>query len=283
MSKVAFVIDSTAYLPEELTEGYPIHVVPLVVIWSGETLRDGFEIQPGEFYARLKTAKEIPSTSQPSPAAVKEVYEKLLAEGYEILSVLISSKFSGTVASAEQALAQLPGAKIELIDSLTASMGVGWPVVMAARAAAGGAGLAECKAIVEKALANSGVLLMVDTLEFLHRGGRIGGAKRFLGTALRLKPILAVVDGSFVGLEQVRTRGKALARLVDLLEERIAGRRPVRLAAVHSAAPEVARDLLERAAARLNPIETTIAQVSPTVGVHLGPGAAGFCFTAGVD
>lgn len=283
MSKVAFVIDSTAYVPRELMEGYPIHVVPLVVIWSGETLRDGLEIQPAEFYARLRTAKEIPSTSQPSPAAVKEVYEKLLGEGYEILSVFISSKFSGTVASGEQALAGLPGARIELIDSLTASMGVGWPVVMAARAAAEGADLAACKALVEKALANSGVLLMVDTLEYLHRGGRIGGAQRFLGTALNLKPILEVVDGSFVGLERVRTQRRALARMVDLLEERIAGRSPVRLAAVHSAALEVARGLLAEASARVNPVETTIAAVSPTVGVHLGPGAVGLCFTAGVD
>jgi DegV family protein with EDD domain len=283
MSRVAFVIDSTAYVPKELTEGHPIHVVPLVVIWSGETLRDGYEIEPDQFYARLKTAKELPSTSQPSPAAMKEVYEKLLAEGYEILSVLISSKFSGTVASAKQALDQLPGAKIELIDSMTASMGVGWPVVMAARAAAKGAGLAECKAIVEKALQNTGVLLMVDTLEFLHRGGRIGGAQRFLGTALNLKPILEVVDGAFVGLERVRTQRKALARLVDLLEERIAGRSPVRLAVIHSAAPEVAAGLLERAAARLNPIETATAKVSPTVGVHVGPGAVGLSFTAEVD
>jgi fatty acid-binding protein DegV len=264
MSRVAFVIDSTAYVPKELTEGHPIHVVPLVVIWSGETLRDGYEIEPDQFYARLKTAKELPSTSQPSPAAMKEVYEKLLAEGYEILSVLISSKFSGTVASAKQALDQLPGAKIELIDSMTASMGVGWPVVMAA-------------------LQNTGVLLMVDTLEFLHRGGRIGGAQRFLGTALNLKPILEVVDGAFVGLERVRTQRKALARLVDLLEERIAGRSPVRLAVIHSAAPEVAAGLLERAAARLNPIETATAKVSPTVGVHVGPGAVGLSFTAEVD
>src|SRR5574341_1043448 len=203
MSKVALVTDSSTYLPKALQDKYAIRVVPLIVIWSGKELRDGVDIQPEEFYTRLQTTREMPTTSQPSPIAVKEVFEGLLAEGYDVLGIFISSKFSGTYASAEQAQAMLPGTNIEIIDSLIGSMGAGWPILVAAQAAEKGAGLAECKAIAEKALENVGILLMVDTLEYLHRGGRIGSAQRFLGDALSLKPILEVVNGVFVGLERV--------------------------------------------------------------------------------
>ncbi len=283
MTKVAFVIDSSTYLPADLAGDFPISVAPLMIIWSGEELRDGVDIEPEDFYRRLSVAKEMPSTSQPSPAVVKEHYDRWLSEGYEILSVFISSKFSGTVASGEQALASLPGKPIELVDSLTASMGVGWAVLAAARAAAKGANLAHCKAIVERTLENSGIVLMVDTLEFLHRGGRIGGAKRFLGSLLNLKPILEVRDGGFEGIEQVRTSKKALDRLLELAVERIGGREPVRVAVVHANVLDAAQNLLARVKARVNPIETTISAVSPAVGTHLGPGALGIVFTAGVD
>jgi len=283
MSKVALVTDSSTYLPKERMDPYIIRVVPLVVIWSGKELRDGVDIQPAEFYTRLQTAREMPTTSQPSPLAVKEVFDELLAEGYDILGIFISSKFSGTFASAEQALAMLPGANIEIIDSLIGSMGAGWPILAAAQAAAQDASLAECKAIALKALENVGILLMVDTLEYLHRGGRIGGAQRFLGDALSLKPILEVVDGVFVGLERVRTRQKALKRLADLLETRIAGRTPVRLAVLHANAPDLAAQMLQEASQRVHPVDTIMADVSPAVGTHLGPGTVGFAFMAGIE
>ena len=283
MSKVALVTDSSTYLPKERMDPYIIRVVPLVVIWSGKELRDGVDIQPAEFYTRLQTAREMPTTSQPSPLAVKEVFDELLAEGYDILGIFISSKFSGTFASAEQALAMLSGANIEIIDSLIGSMGAGWPILAAAQAAAQDASLAECKAIALKALENVGILLMVDTLEYLHRGGRIGGAQRFLGDALSLKPILEVVDGVFVGLERVRTRQKALKRLADLLETRIAGRKPVRLAVLHANAPDLAALMLQEASQRVHPVDTIMADVSPAVGTHLGPGTVGFAFMAGIE
>ena len=124
---------------------------------------------------------------------------------------------------------------------------------------------------------------MVDTLEYLHRGGRIGGAQRFLGDALRLKPILEVVDGVFVGLERVRTRQKALKRLVELVETRIAVRKPLRLAVLHANAPDLANQMLQEATTRLHPIDTIVADVSPAVGAHLGPGTVGFAFMAGIE
>lgn len=283
MSKVALVTDSTTYLPKEYLDKYGIRVSPAVVIWSGEELMDGVDILPEEFYTRLQTAREMPGTSQATPAAMKEIFDELLAEGYDILGIFIAQKLSGMYASAIQAVAMLPNENIEVIDSVTASMGAGWPILKAAQAAAEGAGLAECKAIAEKALENVGIVLMVDTLKFLHRGGRIGGAQRFLGTALKLKPILELVNGEFVGLERVRTRRKALNRLVELLEERIGNRSPVHLAVLHANAQDVAQDLLEKTVARIKPVEAIITDVSPAVGAHMGPGTVGLAFMAGVE
>jgi DegV family protein with EDD domain len=283
VSKVALVTDSTTHLPAEIMRPYPIWEVPIMIIWGAESLRDGVDIQADEFYNRLRLSSKSPGTSQPSPQTFQEIFSQLLAEGYDILGVFISTKFSGTYASAKQAQALFPGKNIEIIDSLTGSMGAGWPVLSAARASQAGANLAECKALVEKALKHTGILLMVDDLQYLHRGGRIGGAQRFLGTALKLKPILEVVESGFIGLERVRTRQKAFGRLVELLEERIAGRSPVHLAALHASTIESAEQLLQAATARIHTIETMLADVSPGVGVHLGPGCAGYAFMAGID
>jgi DegV family protein with EDD domain len=283
MPKVALVTDSVTYLPKKYLDQYLIRVVPEMIIWSGKEFRDGVDIQPIEFYTRLQTDREMPTTSQPSPIAVKKVFDELLVEGCDILGIFLSSKFSGTFASAVQARTMLPDDNIVLIDSLTGSMGAGWPIIATARLAEKGASLAECKAYAEKALHNVGILLTLDTLEFLHRGGRIGGAQRFLANALNLKPILEVVDGSFIGLERVRTRQKALQRLLDVLVERIAGRAPVHLAVLHANAPELASRLHDEASARVHPIETVLAEVSPAVGVHLGPGTVGFAFMAGIE
>jgi DegV family protein with EDD domain len=214
---------------------------------------------------------------------VKEVFDNLLAQGYDILGIFISHKLSGTFASAKQAQAMLPNENIAVIDSLSGSMGAGWPILKAAQAAAGGANLEECIAVSKRALKNIGILLMVDTLEFLHRGGRIGRAQRFLGTALNFKPILEVKDGEFLGLERVRTHRKALNRLVELLEARIANRKPVHLATLHADALDVAQQLLEKASARVNPAVTLISDVSPAVGAHLGPGTVGLAFMAGIE
>ncbi|MCJ7625824.1 MAG: DegV family protein, partial [Anaerolineaceae bacterium] len=275
--------DSTTYLPAEYLEKYVIRVAPASVIWTGEELQDGIDILPAEFYSRLESDKEMPTTSQATPIVFKTIFEELLAEGYDILTIVISSKLSGTVASVEHALQMMPDANIELIDSMSGSMGAGWPVLEAAKAAADGANLAECKAIAERALENVGILLTVETLDYLHRGGRIGGAQRFLGAVLNMKPILEIADGGFEGLERVRTYKKAQNRLVELLQDRIDGRSPVRLAVLHANAPDVAKRLLEQASEVVHPIETIFTDVSPAVGVHLGPGTVGLAFMAGIE
>lgn len=283
MKKVSVITDSTAFLPKEYLDQYDIPMAPAMILWSGETLLDGVDIQPAEFYSRLSSARELPTTSQATPSIMKAIFEEKLEKGFDILAIYISQKLSGTYGSGVQAKEMVGADNIALIDSGSGAMGAGWLVLLAARAAEAGASLEECKALVENARENVGILLMVDTLEFLHRGGRIGGATRFLGTALKLKPILEVKDGAFEGLERVRTQRKALDRLVDLTIERIAGRSPVRLAVLHANAPQVAAELLEKMTRKIQCIETMMSEVSPGVGVHLGPGTVGAAFLAGVN
>lgn len=285
MPKVAIVTDSTAYIPAELLKSHDVKIVPLQLIWGEQTFRDNVDITPAEFYERLPRVKAHPTTSQPSPAAFKEIYEKLLGEGFDVLSVHISSRLSGTIDSATQAKQMLPDSAIEVVDSFSTSMSLGFPVLAAARAAAQGASLAECKTIAEQGCANTGVLFAVNTLEFLHKGGRIGGAQAFLGTALNLKPILEVRDGRIEAVERVRTMNKAVDRLLELAMERIGSRRPVSLAVVHAAAPEAAESLLIRMRSLFgvsDVSEAVLSPVSPVLGVHVGPATLGIAFMAGM-
>jgi len=282
MSKIAIVTDSTAYIPNDLVQQYLISVAPQVLIWGDEVFEDGVDIQPGEFYTRLKNAKIMPTTSQVSPKAFKDIFDQRLEEGYQILTILVSEQLSGTLASAIQARELLPGAPIEIVDSRTTAMAMGFQVLAAARAAADGATLADCKAIAIKSREHTGVIFAVNTLEFLHRGGRIGGAARLLGTALNMKPILEVTGGRVEPIQRVRTRSKSLNRLVELVEERIAGRQPVRLATLHANSPEDAKTILKATSEKVNAVETIFSEVSPVVGTHTGPGTVGIAFMAGM-
>ena len=279
MSETAFVVDSTAYIPHDQVQQFDIKVIAQVLIWDDETMLDGVDIQPTAFYERLRESKTMPTTSQATIGAFKDVFKPLVEAGRPILAILVSDKLSGTIQSAEQAKAEFPGAKIVIVDSEAAAMALGFQVLTAARGAREGKSFEEVTEIARRAKEQTGVLLVVDTLEFLHRGGRIGGASRLIGTALSMKPVLELQDGVLDVVERVRTRSKAQARLLDILEERIDGRPNLRLAVLHAAAEERARDLLEIAANRLNPIETVFSEVSPVVGTHVGPGTLGLCYS----
>ena len=281
MSKVAIVTDSTAYIPADLVNQYQIQVAPQVLIWGNETFRDGIDIQSAEFFARLKTAKQLPTTSQVNPRTFFDIFKKLMEEDYQILAVLLSTQLSKTIDSAKQAVEMLPGATVEIVDSRTTAMALGFTVLAAARAVESGASLKEARAVAENARGNVGVVFAVDTLEFLHRGGRIGGANRFLGTALSIKPILEVTGGRVEAIEKVRTRSKSLSRVVEIIAERSAGRTPLHLATLHANAPEDARHLLEEASKLMNPVESIFTEVSPVVANHAGPGTVGLAFMAG--
>jgi DegV family protein with EDD domain len=284
MAKIALLTDSTTYVPKELSNQYEIHVVPSVVIWGEEVVRDGVDIQPADFYKRLAASKVSPTTSQPTPAFFMDKLKELSAKGFtDFLGIFVSRKLSGTIGSAEQAQQQLPDLNFRIVDAQSASMGTGWALLEAAKAAKAGKSLEECVKVAEEASKHTGVLILVDTLEYLHRGGRIGGAQRFLGTALNLKPLLELVDGRLEPIERVRTKGKAVERLVEILVERVAGRKPVRLGVLHANAPDEAKALLAEGIKAVSPVETTLSDVSPAVGTHTGPGTIGFAYMAGYE
>ncbi len=171
---------------------------------------------------------------------------------------------------------------IEIFDSESAAMAMGFQALQAARAAKAGASLAECKSAAEIARQHVGVVFAVNTLEFLHRGGRIGGGARFLGTALNIKPILEIRDGRVEAVERVRTRSRSLARLVELVDERTKDRRPIHIATLHANAQEEARELLKTANETFGAVECILSEVSPVVGTHAGPGTVGLAYMAGV-
>lgn len=280
--KVALVTDSTTYIPEDILSQHKIHVSPQVVIWGGKEYLDNVDITPTEFYTRLQSDSEMPKTSQVPIREMDRIYQELHEQDFDILTIVLSSKLSGTLNSAVQAKANLPEATIEIVDSYTTVMALGFIVLEVAKAAEDGASLADCKALAERARDHTGVLFAVDTLEFLHRGGRIGGGARFIGTALNLKPILELQDGAVEAVERVRTRKKSLNRLVELVEEKVAGRTPVRLATLHANAADEAKQLLDDAAKRLAADQTVFSEVSPAVGAHTGPGTIGLAFMAGM-
>ncbi len=284
MSKVALVTDSTSYIPRDLREKYPITVVPQVVIWEGQTYEDDVTITPEQFYTRLRTAKVMPSTSQVSVVHMHEAFNNLLEQGYDVLGIFISSKLSGTFQSAVLGKDQLASGKekVDLVDSNTTAMAMGFIVLTIARAAVEGASLADCKALAEKARDHVGVYLTVETLEFLHRGGRIGGAQRVLGTALNLKPIMEITGGRVEAVERVRTRGKALDRLVELVAEKCAGKSPVHMATLHADAEADAKIMLDKITPLVHPVESVFAAVSPAVGANAGPGTVGLAWMAGM-
>ncbi|HEY75619.1 MAG TPA: DegV family protein [Thermoflexia bacterium] len=278
--KIAVVTDSTAYLPPDVQERLDIPVIPLNLVWGEEVLKDGEDIIPTAFYQRLQAASTMPTTSQPSAGEFVDFFRRVAEEKNTdtILGFFISSELSGTVASAEAAKNLLDDLNIVVVDSRSTSMGLGFQAMAAAEVIHAGGSIEEAVQAAETIRYRLHVLFVVDTLEFLHRGGRIGGAQRFLGTALKIKPILELENGRIESVEQVRTKKKAVARLVQIAQER-AGAHPVpRAAVVHANAVEDCRRLQEQVQEALSPQEIYMTEVSPVIGTHTGPGTLGVAF-----
>jgi DegV family protein with EDD domain len=274
--KVAVVMDSTANLsPEVLAENY-LQTIPLNLIWGGESYRDGIDITTDEFYKRLENSSELPTTSQPSVGDFHELYTRVAETADSIVCVTLSSGISGTYASAVGAADLMEGFPIEVVDSLSASVGHGFIALAAARAAKAGAGLQEAAQAARELVPKMNVFFAVDTLEYLHRGGRIGGASWLIGSALSIKPVLQISDGLIDSMARVRTKKKALAYLADLAEERFKGHDNVHLAVVDAVSPDEAHLLGEELQKRLNPVEFMYGELSPVIGTHAGPGTVGF-------
>lgn len=282
MKKVAIVTDSTAYLPQEYIDDLNIKVVPLTLNWDGATYRDGIDIRPNEFYTRLSKSSTLPTTSQATVKDFTDVFAPLIEEGYDILTLPISSGISGTVNSAYQAVKSFPKAAIEVIDTKLVSMALGFQVLAAARAAKAGAALEEVKKIALEAYSHIGVYFVVDTLKYLHAGGRIGSAKRWFGTALKIKPVLEIRDGKIEAVKSVFTFGKALDAMIELIDADVAGKSPIRISVFHALEDEAAKNLLDRTVKHFNAVEGIMSFVSPVIGSHVGPGTISIAYMAGM-
>jgi DegV family protein with EDD domain len=273
---VAVVTDSTAYLPDELRGTYDLTVVPLTVVINGTDGLEGLEIHPAEVAQALRARRSAVSTSRPAPSQFVEAYRALLDAGAEgIVSVHLSAKLSGTYEAATLAAAEL-GPRVQVVDSETTAMGLGFAALAAATAARQGQDLDSVRreAVTHANLVST--LFYVDTLEFLRRGGRIGAASALLGTALSVKPILHVVDGAIVVRDKVRTAGRALAKLVDLAVE-ASGDGEVDIAVHHLEALDRATALADAVTVRLGDRlrDCYITEIGAVVAAHVGPGVAG--------
>jgi DegV family protein with EDD domain len=278
--RIAVVMDSSAYIPEEALGDLSIPVIPLWLMWGEERFRDGVDIDPQTFYQRLRTDEVCPTTSQPSAGEFLDFFRQVGAGADAIIGIFVTSKLSGTVANAQAAQAELSDLTIRVVDSLSTSMGMGFMVLAAARAAAAGKPLEEVVAAAEEMRDRTHFLFAVDTLEYLHRGGRIGGAKWLLGTALSIKPLLHFEDGTIEPLAQVRTKRKVIARMLEVAEERLGGRRMAEAAVIDADAPEEGDTVAEQVKERFGVSPVYRTAVSPAIGTHAGPGTIGIAFYA---
>lgn len=281
MPKVMILTDSSAYLPQEIVAEYPISVLPLTLIWEGEQYRDGVDILPDEFYTRLSHSESLPKTSQVTVHQFEEMFQQLLDEGYEVLYLGISKGISSSYDSAMSALKSFKGKPVAVLDTKLVSMALGFQVLTAARVAKSGGSLDECIQAANEAYPKIGVYFTVETLKYLAAGGRINSAKRLLGTALNIKPLLEIRDGKIELVESVISKKKAIKRMATLVEKEINGKKPIRISVFHALEQKTAEALLAELKESLGAEEAILSHVSPVIGAHVGPGTISIAYMAG--
>jgi DegV family protein with EDD domain len=267
----AVVTDSTADLPDAWRERYDIEVVPLKVLFGEETFRDGVDMNNEEFFARLATSTKLPTTSAPSPGEFAELYTRLAKDHDGCISVHIGRQLSATAESARVGAQSVEGFPVRVIDSETVTM----PMAFLCRVAAECATLDEATAAVEARIPQCRVLALLDTLRYIEMGGRVSRAQAMIGTMLDLKPLLLVVDREIKPVDRVRTRSRAIPRMVDFFEKDL----PVEhVAVVHAQAPEEAERIAADLRQRLPGLEVPVGQIGCVLGTHTGPKALGVVY-----
>lgn len=274
MSKIALVTDSTCDLPESVVKDKNITVIPLNVHFGEETFLDGIDLQSNEFFEKLSTSEIHPQTSQPSVGRFVETYNDLLKKHDSILSLHISSKLSATYNSALQAQKEIGNEKIKVIDSMNGTLGLGAIVHHIADLNQKGESFENLVKEAEKIIPNAIFMGLVPTLEYLAKGGRIGKARAFMGSLLKIKPILSAVDGEIQSVGKARTLIKGMDFIVDEMKNR----KISKLFIVHANHEERANLLKEKTKDIVDPKDVIIAEFGPVVGTHLGPGAFGVGF-----
>jgi len=281
MKRVIVVTDSTAGIPADLAAHNGVHVIPLWVHFEEKGYRDGVDLTTEQFYPMLSAARNLPTTSQPSVGEFLEVYRSLAGQAEAIVSIHISSELSGTVASALAAREMFHDVPVHVVDSRSTTMGLGLIALAAARAAAEGQDAGQVAALAEQLVPRMNVIFVVDTLEYLHKGGRIGGATALLGSLIQIKPILHLDKGRIEPLDKVRSRGKAMDRLMEIVAERAGSAASLHASVIHAQAQEEGEALRDRLSGAFRFEELYLAGVSPTIGTHVGPGTVGIGFCQG--
>jgi len=274
---VRIVTDSSADLPQNLIDQHQITVLPCYVVVDDQTYKDGIEIQADAFYARLQAEGRTPTTSQPTVADFQALYRDLVSQGHQVISIHVSAKLSGTLNSAEQAKASLvDSSQVEIIDSRLASIPLGLAVLDAASILETGAEFHQAADKIRQGLDRHHGLFALDTLEYLHKGGRIGKARAFMGSVLSVKPILRIQDGEAHPVERPRNRDRAIRRLVELAQDLA----PVqRLAVIYSTDPERMATLKQDLTGLLPADQIIEARFGSTLGTYIGPDALGVAIT----
>jgi DegV family protein with EDD domain len=280
MNSVRIVTDSMCGIPAALCHELEITVVPLPLFVDDQTYLDS-EVSPRTFYARLRQKQSLPKTSGPTPGSFKERFESLGQDGRPILAVLVGSQFSSTYSAAGQAKAMSSKVAVTLFDSGSNTLGLGFMALAAARAARAGMSPVDIVALLERLKQSTGVIFAVADLDYLRRGGRISHIERLLASTLRLVPILQIRNSPIQPVERVRTQARVIPKLIDLVAERVQGRRPLRVGVVHADAEPRAFELAKAVRERLAPDEVIISEITPVLGIHTGPGALGLAYSTG--
>jgi DegV family protein with EDD domain len=279
MSKIAVLTDSVTCLPPKLAEEHNIHVIPIHINFGGKSYRDGVDIAPAQFYKVLRQTVDLPTTSSPSVGEYQTFYRELGREAEAIVCITYSGSLGMGYSSALTASKTLNSPRVHVVDSRTVLMAEGFLALEAARAAAGGEDLASVVRRVNEFIPKVNLFIVFETLEYLHRGGRIGKAEALLGSLLQVKPILCVPTekGVVDVLGKARTKRKALSQMLNIMAERV-GDNPVHAAVQHADVPEEAQSFMEEIVSRFNCVELHLADFSPVVGTHTGPGAISVAF-----
>ncbi|MEW6082950.1 MAG: DegV family protein [Bacillota bacterium] len=275
MGRVSVVTDSTSDIPADLARELGITVVPLRVHFGQETYLDYVEMSPEEFFHKLASSPHHPKTSQPAPGEFANVYRELGQKGNEVLSIHISSHLSGTIQSATMARDLVPEVRVEVVDSRSASVGAAFCVIQAAKAAKDGQDMETCARVARETLEKVSIYFAVDTLEYLHRNGRIGRAQHLLGSLLSVKPILTISDGMVAPFDRVRGRGKVVPRLLEIAREKLPPGGEVLLGVVHGNAPGPAGEIVKDLKMYYSTSDVLMGSVGPVIGTHSGPGVLG--------
>jgi DegV family protein with EDD domain len=269
---IKIVTDTTANLSDEVMARYDIHQVPISIQFGQETYEEHVDIDRDTFYRKIEEMGIVPTSSQPATGRFTEVYKDLAVAGHEILSIHVTSKHSGTCQSATLGRSLVPDARVEVFDSASISLGTGYMVLEAARAVEEGWSLDQILTRLQQVRDRMRLFLTPSTLKYLQMSGRVGRLQTALASVLQLKPIIKVEDGVLEACENVRTRSRALNRLVERLMEEVGQRDPVNVAVVHARAVEEGRKVLEQLKATLNCRETLFADLVASLAVHGGPG-----------